>query len=1699
MAMLAMTTAALHAAAVTVWQIGDDEDPFLQGYSPANEFSQESYTNNPPPGQVTRLPGDPLYNASNNPARDDDHYLAGAYPSGFNGLTTALNVPNSEPPAAFERALSNNDTTNRIHFFLTPEQAASQSRLRLTFELVEGGIWIGSPVNTNGDGFGTHHVSVRFKTQSHNTLVMEKIGLDRETRFSIDIPASAVSAVAGPNTIEISRTGPSLPPNHSSWIQFDFVKLEADTAALADADADGLPNWWESDHHLSDSNAADASGDADLDGLTASQEYNGGILSSDPNRSDTDGDQLPDNSERAAGTNPKLADTDADGLSDAEELAGTPVSSPLLSDSDGDGAPDAWERRVGSNPSSPSSTPAVFRGAIGLNFVSAASPNGSLAWFDPAGQVPQMRWNNTVPMNSWNRTSGNSGDVASPAAGVLTRSDGAALSGTTYSWTGIEPYTSGNNGSPDQRMLSGLLRASTETPLTLTLTGIPFSNYHVIAYVGGSYDGQRGRLRLDNDPLTDRGFTTFSTAPQSKLVPAIPTAAISAPVGNTIRYENRTGGTLVVGVTMLEGYGGVGLHGIQIIDAALDADASGLPDWFEMQYALQPATPSLAGADPDGDGLTHLQEAQRGSNPHLADTDGDGLTDGAESAANALNADSDGDGVSDSIEVAGPIPTNPNAADTDNDGISDSRELALGLDPAFNPSGTAGFTGWVPAYTSAPASWEWKIENIQIVWDHGGGAHGGGNGDEDTMLRFLIRNQIAGGGRAISMALRTDQGKLTYFLESDNSSAFSGPGNPGGGIWSGDPNNPVMDLTTSAGFSGYGPNDISDRLSMRLLATRGATNSWTLLFEIKNLTRGTTMVSRTVADCTAAASVDNGTATWGDSEGNPGLPDIDVHQGVRLFLTPTPLESLPAFAAAADTDNDGMPNSWENAHFLNPNSAADASTDIDGDGLRNRDEYLAGTNPRLADTDGDLIDDRTEREQSSNPLDPAVRPAFAGGPPPSGADFNGNGYADAWEIAYQVAGLSPDADADGDGASNAQEAMWGTDPFDNTSTILIGLEKDGNHARLRWTEAPWKRQRLFRSTTLGSWSQVTNPPFAENGELSVTLANQFTAAPRAFFRVETKDRDSDGDGVSDWDEAFIGSDPYRRDSTRASAPIIDVEGNVTGNMAGDLAAFAQALTGTLPGAPPTPVTRAQAARFLQQASFGPTEEEMDRVQKLGIEGWMDDQIHNQPATLHRPYIDKIYADVRGPRVDLSYNYNGDNSSIEGNNATTPFARAAIAGPDQLRQRVAFALSQILVTSRRDPNLANRPLAMMDYYDIFVRRAFGNYRDILGEVSLHPVMGRYLSHIGNQKARPDVNQYPDENYARELMQLFTIGLWELNPDGTRKTGPGGAPVPTYRTSDITELARVFTGLWFGGQSWGEGGWIDEHSTVPMEMWSEKHDHGTKLLLGGFSIPERPATPENGMRDIHEALDNLFRHPNTAPFVSRQLIQFLVTSNPTPAYVARVSAVFSNNGSGVSGDLGAVVKAVLSDTEARDSRWSHGAPSFGRLKEPVHRAMALARVARFDRFPNLVWWNYGDFYEDAHQEPTASPSVFNFFRPDYQPPGSLTTNHLAAPAFQITDSYTSIAFVNRLWEQGTTGFRQWDAYKFAPDYRDLLALASDPPALVDRTNLLFCGGMMSAATRDLILSAIGQAPASNPLLRVQLAVFLSSACPEGAIQR
>jgi len=1658
-----------------------------------------------------------------------------------------------EPPAQFERAVTSSDPFTRVHFDLAAAQYSAQARLRLLVDMYGQGWWNESTQTWMGVGW--HDVEIRV----NGVLVKTDLQQTQSALLVAEFRASDVATRAVDNVVTITRTGGS---PASSWTQFDWLALEAHATAYADADGDGMPRFWEEDNGFSDNRPADAALDSDADGLTNGQEYSAGT---DPRRADTDGDGLCDGEEHGVvppgpvvagiaprradidgevhvvaapgavvtGTNPLLADTDGDGLSDYAEARSVPPGNPLLPDADGDGAPDAWELHMRTDPALAASVPAAFGQAVGLKFVSALRPHAAPGWRHVAGKVPQFRWNVTRPIDSWSETSGNTSFVTGPAPGVLQTAAGTD-SGITAAWISQGTSASGNSGSPNQVLLDGFLRTNPDTslPVVLTLGGITWAGYDLLVYAGADYDEARGWAQVSsaaNPVATRRWFATLATSPQKDLVEALTTQAqLDAAIGsetnaqeierikrrtirpaNVVVFRGLTGASATVEVRPDGGW--VGICAVQIVDAAADRDADGMTDSYEFAHGLRAGDPADAPLDADGDGLTNLQESQLRSDARSADTDRDGLGDAAELASNILTPDSDGDGLSDHAEVTAVRPTNPNAADSDGDGVPDRTELQNGTDAMSNASVYPPVPVFTPAAGAIPATWRWTVD-AQIVWDHTRAhlVHNAWN--EDRFIDIIAVNGAVSNDWALSLGLRWSR-HLTYLFYSTPASGFSAGGAPGSHMWMSDV--PPVDLTAQLGFSGYGPCDLSDRLRFALTATRGAGGNghWTLVYEILNLDRppgAQVVATHTVTQSTAAANVDAGNVVWGDGTSpNPaGEPEIQSQPGVTVYLGWPALSTLPSFAAHVDTDNDGMTDAWELSITppFNPNSAADAVQDADGDGRTNRQECLDGTNPRAADTDGDGVNDGAEAAGLSDALLVSSRPPFYFAPPPGGEDFNGNGLSDAWELWTGSWSLTAAGDADGDGMSNAYEASAGTNAFDASSRLWIDSTLQDPLWRLHWPDIAHKRHRLFQGSALTGWSVVPGAPSVVNGFMSqaVPAPSQETDA-RKFYRAGIDDLDTDGDGLSDWSENFIGTNRLAADSARS--PAAHGGGVDPVPTAGDYAWWAEQMLGArasggwpgASGAPPAePISRVQASRFLTQATFGPTLEDIEHLRTSGYSTWIAQQIA-APPSLHRPYIESIYSDFRGPRTDHTYSANQMDSFVDGTNATTPFFRAAVAGPDQLRQRIAFALSQILVVSRRDAALEGRPLAVCDYYDIFVRHAFGNYCDVLLEVSLHPVMGRYLSHLGNQKANPALNQYPDENFARELMQLFTIGLWELNSDGTRRLNAGQEPIPTYSNTEITELARVFTGLWVAGQQWGQGGWQDASYAMPMVLHADRHDFGIKTLPGGSTIPARAPTQENAVRDVRDAVRHLFNHANTPPFVCRQLIQFLVTSNPSPAYVQRVQQVFVNNGQGVRGDLAAVVHAILLDAEARDPIASHATPSFGKLKEPVIRAMHLARIGQLAKVPNLVWWTWGGFAADSLQEPTYSPSVFNFYRPDYKAPGLLTQQNLSGPVFQITDSYSSIAFPNRIWDLVERGFWMWGAYSYPLDVAAEEELAGSPELLVDRVNLLLCGGRLTAASRDIILTALADVSPVQRSARAKLAVYLAASCPEGAVQR
>jgi uncharacterized protein (DUF1800 family) len=520
-------------------------------------------------------------------------------------------------------------------------------------------------------------------------------------------------------------------------------------------------------------------------------------------------------------------------------------------------------------------------------------------------------------------------------------------------------------------------------------------------------------------------------------------------------------------------------------------------------------------------------------------------------------------------------------------------------------------------------------------------------------------------------------------------------------------------------------------------------------------------------------------------------------------------------------------------------------------------------------------------------------------------------------------------------------------------------------------------------------------------------------------------------------------------------------------------------SGSSPGnnSPPAPsgISRAEAYRFLDQATFGPTEADAQRVIDRGYADWIDDQIA-LPASLEVPYMRSL---VLPPGTELSPNDRLD-----------AWFRNATRGQDQLRQRVAFALSEIMVVSDQSV-LVNFPLGLAYYYDLLAQNAFGNFRELMETVTLNPSMGVYLSMLGNLKPDNARNIRPDENYARELMQLFTIGLVELNPDGTEKVDAQGQPIPTYTQEIIEGFAHVYTGWMFGGSPAFQLPSFD--FLRPMQAFPAFHDTGGKRVLRGVLIPPGQS-PE---KDLEDALDNIFGHPNVGPFIARRLIERLTSSNPSPAYVQRVAQRFNNNGSGVRGDLGAVVRAILLDPEARAEP---ATGDEGKLKEPLIRLIALWRA--FDGKAASGRYLVDQPQVFFGQAPLRSPSVFNFFSPDYQPAGEIADAGLFAPEMGIVTEYSATNMTNYLLfsiylrNQATPGLVPDDIYI---DIAAEQQLAADPAAMVDRLVDKFTGGRTSAAVKAQAIALASRAPLNNPTLRVAEALFLIATSPEYAALR
>jgi uncharacterized protein (DUF1800 family) len=512
--------------------------------------------------------------------------------------------------------------------------------------------------------------------------------------------------------------------------------------------------------------------------------------------------------------------------------------------------------------------------------------------------------------------------------------------------------------------------------------------------------------------------------------------------------------------------------------------------------------------------------------------------------------------------------------------------------------------------------------------------------------------------------------------------------------------------------------------------------------------------------------------------------------------------------------------------------------------------------------------------------------------------------------------------------------------------------------------------------------------------------------------------------------------------------------------------------------------QADTVRLLEQSTFGPDDTLVAHVQSIGTQAFLNEQFaapaSQYPAFKYVPAGQQATFCATDPDPQCARDYYSLFLLQNG------FFQNALSANDQLRQRVAFALSQILVTSGTDINLA---YGMAKYQQIFLDNAFGNYEDILTKVTLSSVMGDYLNMVNNDKPANGVS--PNENYAREIMQLFSIGVWELNQDGTQILGTSGAPIPTYDQGDTIEgFAHVFTGWTYPvlpgvpARKHNPKNFLGD--MVPVDS---NHDKGAKTLLNGVTLP----AGQSIQSDLTNAIHNIFTHPNVGPFIGKQLVQKLVTGDPTPQYVSRVAAVFNNNGQGVRGDMKAVINAILTDPEARGAIKLD--PGYGKLREPVLFMAAAARA--------LNTASDGVYFQQQStqlgQRLFYPASVFNYYPPTYVLPGTVAL----APEFAIQNSSTAI---NRYNFANTLSFGTIaplatlpGAIGTKPDWTALSALAGNPNALLDKLNVLLLHGTMPAAMRASIVPAINAIAATDPLTRAKTAFYLVVTSPQYQVER
>ncbi len=844
------------------------------------------------------------------------------------------------------------------------------------------------------------------------------------------------------------------------------------------------------------------------------------------------------------------------------------------------------------------------------------------------------------------------------------------------------------------------------------------------------------------------------------------------------------------------------------------------------------------------------------------------------------------------------------------------------------------------------------------------------------------------------------------------------------------------------------------------------------------------------------------------------------------------LAMCPFMGWALDGNGNQQSDVWEMLYGV---AGLSAAGDEDGDGFPNAAESAAGTDPKDAgsfpsaavvfDAGGPVLSWEGYRGKSYVLLASSSLSSFS----PTGDTAMGTGGVMDFDLPAPDAARFfririSDTDSDGDGVDDWEELAVGFDPMrgrtdrhweEDADRVAAGLAAENVVTASVYDEScaeGWPDPAVIVLRRTGGLQPITvNFTFSGSAlrgtDYVVSIAGDsaaFAAGQREVFLEISAAADADG-------------------AEGGEAAVLTVEPG-TGYTVGEAASAAISVQDAAPGGRPS---AKEAARFILQATFGPDQdspadadqipENVEEVMAMGFAPWIDDQL-TRPVGRLLPMV--RWQDDQPDEAEI-YNDRKQNAWW-GRAMGLPRLRpdATITQlPDPLRQRVGFALSQIFVISDRMERLSGERQGMAHYYDMLLEHSFGNYRDLLKGVSLHPCMGHYLSHLGNKKADPAARTFPDENYAREVMQLFSIGLWMLNPDGSRQLDGGGNPIPTYDNTTITQLARVFTGLSYSRLANGDPitnfEAYEGDFTVPMKGWDEYHDLGPKALLLGVTTPARV---EDGgaatMADVDALMDNLSNHPNVGPFIGRQLIQRLVTSNPSPAYISRVSAAFN---AAPRGDMGRVVKAILLDPEARDAAMMAD-PAFGKLREPFLKPVAVARA--FNAYAENGWYYLDAFSLDHVQEPMKAPSVFNFYLPSYSPPGPVSQAGLVAPEFQIINASSGVTAPNYFWAAIDGGLHRWGAsahknVKLNLDAEMLMNVppgavgdpdppdaALDPDPLIRRLDLALTGGTLTPRSFQIIREALDRiGPGSGwdwPRNRLKLAIHLIVASPEFSVQ-